>query len=240
MTCTFDRPRQRRQRKRRVPTSDSTDLGRSPQTATSSSSAATDEVGERVAAVDIALLSTPDTPSFERISKISSRKAFSLMIQDYLDILYPLMPIVHRPSFKHDVANNRADHDQLFYSLLLCICAAVVCTLPRRFLEYRRAQWPFDFKTPYELTTHLERSVIDMRGQDYFEKSVVEKCAIAYFLGLAFGSVNLKGRATMYWAEMWVLLKAMGANDPDSYVGVSFTEAQLRKKAFWLYFIFAA
>ena len=239
MQCTFNRPLQRRQRKRKAPALDDVGLGPSPQTITSSSAAA-DEVNALASGIDISILSAPDAPDFGQTSRIGSRAAFNLIIQDYLDILYPLMPMVHRPSFKNDFANNRADHGPLFYSLLLCICATVVCTLPRRFLEYTKAQWSFDFNTPYELATHLERAVIKMRGQDYFEKSTVEKCAIAYFLALAFGCVNLRGRAAMYFAEMWVLLKAMGANDPDSYVGIGFPEAQLRKKAFWLYFIFGA
>lgn len=157
------------------------------------------------------------------------------MIKDYLNLLYPLMPIVHRPNFRDDVARERGDHDPVFYSLLLSICAIVVSQLPRRFLDYKRAQWVFDFDTPKQLVLHLEERVRSLRSQDYFETPTTEKCAIAFFLACSYGCLNAVGRMSMYWAEMWVMLWALGANDAQTYIGLNCVEAQLRKKAFWLY-----
>ncbi|KAK5059857.1 hypothetical protein LTR84_009740 [Exophiala bonariae] len=185
---------------------------------------------------------TPSTPTISSESNpseptqgLGSREAIELMIIDYLDLLYPLMPVVHRPSFRADFGRERDEHDQIFYSLLLTICAMVVAQLPRRFLDYKKARWFFEFNTPKQLVVHLEERVLGLRNQEYFETPSTQKCAIAFFLACSYGSLNVVGRMSLYWAEMWVMLRALGANDPQTYIGLNFVEAQLRKKSFWLY-----
>lgn len=185
--------------------------------------------------IPIPTVSSGSTTLIEGLQRVGSRQVLELMIKDYLNLLYPLMPIVHRPNFRDDVARERGDHDPVFYSLLLSICAIVVSQLPRRFLDYKRAQWVFDFDTPKQLVLHLEERVRSLRSQDYFETPTTEKCAIAFFLACSYGCLNAVGRMSMYWAEMWVMLWALGANDAQTYIGLNCVEAQLRKKAFWLY-----
>jgi len=186
------------------------------------------------------------TPTFssgptltEETQKDDSREGFRLMIKDYLSLLYPLMPIVHRPTFMADLARERGEHDPVFYSLQLSICGIVVSQLPRRFLDYKAAEWVFEFNTPKQLVMHLEQRIRDLRTHDYFENPTVEKSAISFFLACSYGSLNVAGRMSMYWAEMWVFLRGLGANDAQTYLGLDFVEAQLRKKAFWLYVYYA-
>lgn len=175
----------------------------------------------------------------EEAQKVGSREALELLIKDYLDLLYPLMPIVHRPTFIADVDRERGEHDPIFYSLLLSICAIVVSQLPRRFLDYKAAQWFFEFNTPKQLVMHLEERICGLRSHEYFETPTVQKCAISFFLACSYGSINMVGRMSMHWGETWVLLKGLGVNDAQTYIGLDFVEAQLRKKAFWLYVYYA-
>lgn len=255
MECTFDRPQQRRPRRSKTlvssvtNTASTAELGGRSGSPTNSTAAHSHDRSETSAENHYPTTSISTTPSIPTVSSrstlpeptqsLGSREAIELMINDYLDLLYPLMPIVHRPSFRADVGRERADHDRGFCSLLLSICAMVVAQLPRRFLDYKKAQWFFEFHTPKQLVVHLEERVLGLRSQDYFETPTIQKCAIAFFLACSYGSLNIVGRMSMYWAEMWVMLRAIGANDPQTYVGLDFVEAQLRKKAFWLYVFYS-
>lgn len=255
MECTSDRPQQRRPRRSKILPSDITDSSRISESETGNGNSV--DTTAIAACINLGglqetqnlntLISTSEpTPTFssgptlmEETQKDGSREAFQLMIKDYLDLLYPLMPIVHRPTFRVDVARERGEHDPVFYSLLLSICAVVVSQLPRRFLDYKAAQWFFEFNTPKQLVMHLEQRIRSLRDKDYFESLTVEKSAISFFLACSYGSLNVPGRMSMYWAEMWVILRSLGANDAHRYVGLGFVEAQLRKKAFWLYVYYA-
>ncbi|KEF54019.1 uncharacterized protein A1O9_09814 [Exophiala aquamarina CBS 119918] len=261
MECTFDRPQQRRPRRSKTLPSSITDSSRISESETGSGYSAettvlancSDIQGLRKALnLDTSISTAEPTPTptptptytsgatlMEETPKDGSREAFQLMIKDYLDLLYPLMPIVHRPTFRFDVARERDERDPVFYSLLLSISAIVVSQLPRRFLDYKAAQWFFEFSTPKQLVMHLEKRIHGLRTHDYFETPAVEKSAISFFLACSYSSLNVKGRMSMYWAEMWVILRSLGANDAQNYTGLDFVEAQLRKKAFWLYVYYA-
>ncbi|KIW13985.1 hypothetical protein PV08_06766 [Exophiala spinifera] len=169
--------------------------------------------------------------------ELGPQEALSIIVQDYVHLLFPLIPVVHLPSFQTDVVNNRADSDTVFRSLLLGICTLVVCQLPRRFLDYKNEQWFSTFSSPYDFALHSEKFINSYRLPDYFESASVEKCAIAYLLAMSFYHVGLSGRATLYWGEVSLFLSFLGADEPRSYSAVNLIEAQLRKKLFWLYVI---
>jgi hypothetical protein len=255
MQCTFDRPQQRRPRRSKTLTSSVTnstpasgsqksnglpaDTTPLPGRSNSQGSVETHNLNVSVSATEPTPTFSSESTLMEETQKVGSREALELLIKDYLDLLYPLMPIVHRPNFRADVDRERGEHDPVFYSLLLSICAIVVSQLPRRFLDYKAAQWFFEFNTPKQLVMHLEERICGLRNREYFESPTVEKCAISFFLACSYGSINLVGRMSMHWGEMWVLLRGLGANDAQTYIGLDFVEAQLRKKAFWLYVYYA-
>lgn len=185
MQCTFDRPQQRRPRRSKTSTSSVTNSMPVSESEISNGHSAdttvlhgrSDSQGSiHTHSLNTSISATEPTLTFSSgstLMKVGSREALGLMIKDYLDLLYPLMPIVHRPNFRADVDRERGEHDPIFYSLLLSICALVVSQLPRRFLEYKTAQWFFEFNTPKQLVMHLEERICGLRSREYFESPTV-------------------------------------------------------------------
>jgi hypothetical protein len=73
------------------------------------------------------------------------------MLLDYLEFLYPLIPVVHRPSFRHDLLRNRDVNDKDFLVLIISLCAVTVGNMPRRFREYRAFKPSLQFQTRTEM-----------------------------------------------------------------------------------------
>lgn len=175
-----------------------------------------------------------------RMQQICSISTALHMIEDYVHILYPLLPVVHLPSFCADLAQKGPDCDPVFFSLLTSICALVAVLLPRRFLEHRSASEFFPYSTPAELVQRCIDIVIPLRDARYHEAPSPEKCAIAYMLGYAAKVAGIKGRSALFWTESASFLKDAGVEMPHSHKAWNCIESQLWKKLFWMWYIVEA
>lgn len=158
-------------------------------------------------------------------------------IDEYFATIYPLLPVVHEPSFRRDFASSRLDNDKVFFSLVMCVCVVGPVLLPRRFLEYKKYPKEFDHDSPGDLARRCERIVLSLRDVEYSEQPTNEKCAIAYLLAFFCGNTGFVGKARVYWGELGGYLNSMRASSPSSYKGLGHIEAQVRKKLFWLLFV---
>ncbi|KAF5549825.1 hypothetical protein FMEXI_4077 [Fusarium mexicanum] len=59
-----------------------------------------------------------------------------MLISDYLEYLYPLYPIVHRPRFQADFENKRYQSDPSFYRLCISLSALTVSSSPKNLRDY--------------------------------------------------------------------------------------------------------
>ncbi|KAG4286127.1 hypothetical protein FPRO06_07387 [Fusarium proliferatum] len=70
------------------------------------------------------------------IEHLCSEELFEMLISDYLEHLYPLYPIVHRPRFQADFQNKRYQSDPSFYRLCISLSALTVSSSPHDFRHY--------------------------------------------------------------------------------------------------------
>lgn len=122
-------------------------------------------------------------------------------MSDYLDHLYPLIPVVHRPTFRADLEKGKDLCDNDFLALMLSISAATVGTIPRKFNEYRNAPNPLRFKTRTEMINHCYDMTLGLRGSDYFDEINFNKWAASYFMQIAFFQIGQHNRQRMVEVE---------------------------------------
>lgn len=166
-------------------------------------------------------------------SRLCSRSLLEALAGDYLELLYPLMPVIHRPSFVKDLAERRDLMDLDFSMLLVAMCAVLVATLPRKFQEYRSS---LPFSTRSEMVNFCNTLSLSIRGPEYFEIISLQKWAASYLLYHAHFHVGQFNRARMLEVEAMQLARLLDLHYLPSYDGLNCIETQLRKKAFWLMF----
>lgn len=171
---------------------------------------------------------------------LCARPLVRLIVDDYLQLVYPLVPVVHRPSFRAALA---ADHDlesPVFASLLLAVCAVTVGLLPSRFAScyctWRSPGPPLRFTGREAMMNYCYDGVLRRRGPRYFDEIDFAKLAISYLLSITFFQIGDQNRARMMEVEAMQLGRLLQVHKIHEYAGLSCIEAQLRKKGFWLLF----
>lgn len=155
------------------------------------------------------------------------------MMDDYLEFIYPLIPVVHRPTFRNDLKRNRDLSDSDFLALIICLCAVTVGLLPRRFHQYRPS---LRFSTRTEMVNCCHGICQRLRGPSYFDEINLQKWAASYLLNISFFQIGQQNLSRMVEVEAMQLARLLNIHRVMEYDGLNCIETQLRKKAFWLMF----
>jgi len=135
-----------------------------------------------------------------RTDTVCSRALLRVMVGDYLLYIYPLIPVVHRPSFCLALNEDRDNYDDDFLGLLIALCAIVVALLPSKYESYRR----LDLSMALSRAVMLDRChgfLIALRTPDFFEKIGFSKWAASYLMAIAFFQVGKPNHARMIEVE---------------------------------------
>jgi len=73
-----------------------------------------------------------------RLEEIASRDTFTLIIALFFDFVYPLTPIIHKPSFMADLHSRREEQDPLFFALVMSTVASTLVQMPKSYLPMER------------------------------------------------------------------------------------------------------
>ena len=166
--------------------------------------------------------------------QLCHRKLLRVILDDYLELLYPVIPVVHRKSFLQDLDLKRDSHDHTFRALLFALSAVMVAIMPRKFREYCTGNTPLRFATRTEMVLKCYELVMALRVPQYFDHINHCKWAISYLLGLSFFQVGQQNLCRMLEVEGMQLARLLELHQSSSYESLSWIESQLRKKAFWL------
>ncbi|TID03842.1 hypothetical protein CH35J_002511 [Colletotrichum higginsianum] len=171
--------------------------------------------------------------------ELCSRRLIHVLMADYLDLVYPLVPVVHRPSFRHDLATNRDVTDPDFSALLISLCALVVGLLPSRFRDYRAVDPEAGRRFGTTRTAMIDRCAeicMRQRTARYWDRINHRKWAVCYVLSVACFQTGQVNRSRMFDVEYLQLSRLLGLHRISEYEGLNCIETQLRKKAFWMLF----
>ncbi|KAM5522692.1 glycosyl hydrolase family 3 N terminal domain-containing protein [Fusarium oxysporum f. sp. phaseoli] len=164
------------------------------------------------------------------------RDLVRFILNDYVTYIYPLIPVIHRPSFETDLDVNRDLHDDDFLTLIVSLCAVTVGLLPSRLQTYREFSSPLPFHTRSEMANCCYKLNQSFRDTTYFDTVSHQKWASSFLLGVTFHQTGNNNLWRMFEVESMQLLRLLEVQHISSYAGLDAIEVQLRKKAFWLMF----
>ncbi|KAJ5767217.1 uncharacterized protein N7511_004833 [Penicillium nucicola] len=140
-------------------------------------------------------------------------------MQDYLDYIYPMVPVVHRPSFRKALREDQDSENDSCFALMVSIAALVVATMPSRFQAYQSEILSSRFSSRKEFVHFCYAKCVGMRTSSYFDELGFQKFAVS-----------------MLSVEAMQIARLLNLHRISEYEGLNLIETQLRKKGFWLMF----
>ncbi|PVH75879.1 hypothetical protein DL98DRAFT_313644 [Cadophora sp. DSE1049] len=178
-------------------------------------------------------ISSPE--SIPPIDTICPLDIFHQIIQDYLELQYPIHPLVHIPTFKKQLAEDLYSTDAKFFCFVVSLCATVSAVLPRRFALYQSMSAPFKaaYPTIREFVKRVHVVVQRQRDPDMHENLTMTDWGFACTMFMSHACIGQSSSARMYKAEATaIIIEMVGHHRLGKYANP--IEMQLRKKAFWI------
>lgn len=179
---------------------------------------------------------TPLTQRCYQTDAVCSRELLRRILSDYFELIYPVVPLVHRPSFRRDLDQDRDSRDSDFFLLLLGICALTLAIGASRFEQYRIIDPTLSFQSPEAMINHCYDLFVCHREANYYDEVNHSKFAVAYCFVTAFFQTGQHNRSRMLEIEAMQLGRLLQLHRASTYESLDLIEAQLRRKAFWLIF----
>lgn len=162
---------------------------------------------------------------------------FSEIITDFLELVYPVLPIIHRPSFQHLYETDEHVRSPSFMRLCLSVAAATIASLPRKLCAYSQG-------TTYSSVAEMVKRAIQMvhisramEEPDYASYPTIELLNSSLLLSVASHYVALPDQGWLFANEAMLFTRTMGLSGIEGYKDVPLIEAELRKRAFWVGYI---
>ncbi|CRK16043.1 hypothetical protein BN1723_002221 [Verticillium longisporum] len=149
-----------------------------------------------------------------------------------------LLPVVHRPTFKAELASDRDVTDSEFLRLVLSITALTIGLLPSRFDHYRAMATELvdRFPTRSAMIDYCAQMCLRLRSAGHWDHVNHRKWAVCYSLAIGTFQTGQSNHSRMLEAEAAQFARLLGIHRTSEYEGLNCIETQLRKKAFWLQF----
>jgi hypothetical protein len=176
-------------------------------------------------------------PQSRPVHRLVSCPSFDMIVQDYLDVLYALIPVVHIPTFISNLRDGKHHHDLTFQMFCLAICACVFGILPHKFEDYTNKDASIDFTDRRTAVADIHRAIVVARPPEYYDDLSHEKWAISFLMSVTNAHLGHRNRAKVQFAESSAVLSELGMHRIASYRELDHVDTQIRKKAFWLSFI---
>ncbi|PVI06081.1 hypothetical protein DM02DRAFT_610044 [Periconia macrospinosa] len=169
------------------------------------------------------------------LEHLCSRATFLSIIEDYLQLVYPVLPLVHRPTFHASVQNNAYASDPAFFRLCLAICAVTVASLPRKFHEYGR-----DYAHAGAFVDRACHMVLLSRissEPEWQDKPTIGTIIISILLTMASHYAGRPNQGWAYASEAIQFFRALELYRREGYKDMSVLDREMCKRAFWLLLI---
>ena len=185
-----------------------------------------------VAEVGIAQL-VPENLSIEHLCDAA---VFRAILGDYLDLVYPLIPLVHRPSFCALVDANVYTKDPAFFRLCLAVCAVTVASIPRKFDEYGLGRYP-NVGVMVDRACHLVLLSRISSEPEWQNRPAMSTMIVSILLTMA---SHYAGRANQGWgyaSEAIQFFRALELYRKEAYRELTLLDGEMCKRAFWVLYI---
>lgn len=164
--------------------------------------------------------------------------AFAAVMVDFFDEIYPIMPLVHRPTYEGALKNRLYDADPEFLQLCVAMAAFTVTTFPQRLPSYGWGGPELTVAHIVELASVIVRL---NRGIDK-RRTMVEYptvAAVVSRMGLSY-SCHHSGEFNNGWSlanEAVLMFRELGLYRAEAYAGLTRAGAIISRRMFWVLYM---
>lgn len=165
-------------------------------------------------------------------------QAFAAVMVDFFDEIYPIMPLVHRPTYENALKNRLYDADPEFLQLCVAMAAFTVTTFPQRLPSYGWGGPELTVAHIVELASvivRLNRGIERRRTmvEDPTVAAVVSRMGLSY-------SCHHSGEFNNGWSlanESVLMFRELGLYRADAYTGLTRAGAVISRRMFWVLYM---
>ena len=170
------------------------------------------------------------------IEHLCPRTVFLNIIDDYLEMVYPLLPLVHLPTFRSLLEANAYATDPAFFRLCLALSAVTVASIPRKFDTYGGSRYA-DVGEMVDRACHvilISRITLEPEWQNRPSMSTM---LVSILLTMASHYAGRPNQGWGYASEAIQFFRALELFRKEGYENLSTLEKELCKRAFWILYI---
>lgn len=159
------------------------------------------------------------------------------IFSDFLELVYPVVPLVHIPTIKEQVARHEFASKQPLLRQCIAIAAVTVASLPRKLGWYTRNTTYNSVSSVVMRAIHLVQMSRVMDEPMYVSCPNTEHLTTSMMICLAAHYATEINQGWAFANEVSLFSRCMGLAERRGYDGVSIIETELRKRAFWCGYI---
>ncbi|KAH7101400.1 fungal-specific transcription factor domain-containing protein [Auriculariales sp. MPI-PUGE-AT-0066] len=162
------------------------------------------------------------------IDTIAPRQQIEMIMGLFFDVVYPLRPCIHKPSFLADFASHREETDAIFFALIMSTVASTLVQLPRSYLPMQRAEVRQLAQACYEASRHVLVGSYNLPTSTHV--------VIRYLDTVYQFCLGLDAASHASFGEAQQLALTLHMHEETSYDGLDPIESEIRRRTFWLLF----
>ncbi|RTE79873.1 hypothetical protein BHE90_005615 [Fusarium euwallaceae] len=161
---------------------------------------------------------------------------FLTIIDDFLFRVYPLVPFIHLPRFKAQLARRDFETEPAFFRLCVALCAITVASLPRNLSSYGIVGY-HDAAQLVERASHLIMCSYMSTLPSWQDQPSFERLRVTILTAIAFLYAGRNHAGYLWMNEAVPCCRDLELYKRDTYKGLDMVDTELRKRVFWLLFI---
>ncbi|KUJ16498.1 uncharacterized protein LY89DRAFT_84873 [Mollisia scopiformis] len=178
----------------------------------------------------------PNAASSVTIEDLCPMTTFHSIIEEFLENLYSIAPLIHVPSFNSQVSECLYLKDARFLCLCLSICAMTISSLPRKASIYL----PGHYQSSREMVSRAYQLVIASRlatSPDWADNPSSNDMNCSLLLGMASHYTQCPKRAWSLINESIHCCRSLSLYHENGYKEMTTIEIEINKRAFWMLYI---
>ncbi|QRV86496.1 Fungal specific transcription factor domain [Ceratobasidium sp. AG-Ba] len=163
-----------------------------------------------------------------RLDSVAPRERIMHIIGLFFDLVYPLTPCIHKPSFLSDLANRREERDPLFFALVMSTVASTLVQAPRSYIPMDRPSVRRLAQTCHEASRHITVASYD--------PPTSMMVVIRYLDTVYHFCEGHDATSHASFGEAAHIAVTLHMHEETSYEGLDPIECEVRRRTFWLLF----
>lgn len=172
-----------------------------------------------------------------RLEQFCTRDTFVEIFHDFVNLVYPVVPLVYLPTVKAMVTRGDYATNQPFLRQCIALAAATVASLPRKLGLYARNSHHTSVSSFVLRAIQLVQMSRVIDDPLYVSNPNTEHLTTSMMLCLAAHYASDTNQGWFYANEVSIFSRWMKLAEHQGYDGVPLVECELRKRAFWCCYI---